>query len=57
MSIGLIASVSIGFIAFAVLFVVVCVAITLAVYYAVSGEWLWEKDRGNSDSRNWSPPR
>lgn len=57
MSIGLIASVSIGFIAFSVLFVVVCVVITLAVFYVVSGEWLWEKDRVNRDSRNWSPPR
>jgi hypothetical protein len=47
---------SIGTVLLAVLFTVLSTAITLAIYYVASGEWLWDKkDKGSG--RNWSPPR
>lgn len=50
------AGLSLGTILLGVLFVVFSVAVTLGVYYLVSGDYLW--DRGpKSNGRNWSPPR
>jgi hypothetical protein len=43
-------------IAIAIGFVVLAVVITLAVYYVVSGDYLWSR-QGEDDGRNWSPPR
>ncbi len=47
---------SLGTLALAALFIVLSVLGTLVVYYLVSGDWLWERER-KSDHRNWSPPR
>jgi hypothetical protein len=49
-------TISLGTVALGILFIVVSVGITLAVYYVASGDWLWERG-SKSDKRNWSPPR
>lgn len=43
-------------IALGILFTIVAVAITLGLYYILSGDYLWSK-RGKSNNRNWTPPR
>ena len=50
------AGLSLGTILLGILFGVVSVAITLGVYYIVTGDYLWERGP-KSSGRNWSPPR
>jgi len=52
----LLAGIGISTVLWAVVFFVVSLVITLAIYYVATGDWLW--DRGNDDDRrNWPPPR
>jgi hypothetical protein len=47
---------NLGMILLAIGIVAFSVVVTLGVYYAATGEWLWGRDKVNrSNSRNWTP--
>jgi hypothetical protein len=46
---------SFGAILLGILIVVASVAITIGIYYVVSGDWLWERNGPKNDRRNWPP--
>jgi hypothetical protein len=48
-------AITVGTVLLAIGILVMSVTITLGVYYLVSGDWLWEREK--KDGRNWSPPR
>jgi hypothetical protein len=49
------AAVSISTIALGIAIILFSVAVTLGIYYLVSGDWLWDRDKPDRDHHNWTP--